>query len=73
MTRARRRVTTRVTSAPEVPAPALFCPSCGRPLRYRETVFGGVVPPERWDYYHCGTCGEFSYRQRTRRLTAKRD
>jgi predicted RNA-binding Zn-ribbon protein involved in translation (DUF1610 family) len=58
-----------VTSQPETPAAQLCCPRCGRPLIYRRTVFNGVSPRERWDYFHCRTCGSFEYRYRTRRLT----
>ena len=58
----------RVTSEPETPAPQLLCPRCDHPLVYRQTVVGGVKPLERWDYFECRTCGQFVYRDRTRRL-----
>jgi hypothetical protein len=56
------------THHPEIPAPQLLCPSCDRPLIYRQTVIAGVKPPERWDYYECRSCGPFQYRHRTRLL-----
>ena len=67
----RRRRTTRstiVTDRPDVPAPALICPHCDRPLIYRHRVLGGVKPLERWDYFQCLPCGFFEYRARTRTL-----
>src|SRR4051812_21363281 len=60
--------TASFTDTPETAAPQLLCPTCDRPLVYRQTVFNGVNPLERWDYYDCRTCGPFEYRQRTRRL-----
>jgi len=57
-----------VTSTPETAPPGLLCPTCDRPLVYRRTVIGGVKPLERWDYFECGTCGAFVYRDRTRKL-----
>jgi|RhiMetdeSRZDD1v2_1073273.scaffolds.fasta_scaffold101750_3 hypothetical protein len=62
------RRTAHVTSTPDTPAPQLFCPACDRPLVYRQTVIGGVKPLERWDYFECGACGPFVYRDRTRAL-----
>jgi transcription elongation factor Elf1 len=56
------------TSNPEVHAPSLTCPKCDGPLTYRETVFSGVKPAERWDFLDCHTCGPFVYRERTRAL-----
>lgn len=56
------------TTKPQTPAPALFCPSCDRPLHYETTVTGGVSPAERWDYLRCVEHGQFCYRHRTRRL-----
>lgn len=59
------------TSAPPANPPCLFCPSCGRRLRYVRSHIGGVSArrSEQWDYYVCAnTCGSFQYRQRTRRL-----
>ena len=64
-----RRVAT-FTSAPAVPAPELVCPTCDTPLTYQQTVISGVKPIERWDYFECRTCGEFVYRDRTRKLRA---
>ena len=58
----------RITTTPETPPPQLFCPSCDRPLAYRETVISGVKPIERWDYLDCPSCGGFVYRERTRKL-----
>jgi hypothetical protein len=57
-----------VTSMPETPPPQIFCPTCDRPLVYRQTVLGGVKPLERWDYFECRICGSFVYRDRTRQL-----
>jgi hypothetical protein len=59
---------TTVTENPEVPAPALRCPDCDRPLKYLHTVLGGVRPIERWDYFQCVPCGFYRYRSRTRSL-----
>ena len=56
------------TTAPDVPAPELRCPTCDRPLMYLQTVLGGLQPPERWDYYEYRRCGFFDYRQRARKL-----
>jgi len=61
------------TSVPGTPAPDLVCPLCDCPLMYRQTVFGGVNPPERWDYFDCDRCGPFEYRQRTRKLRKTAD
>ena len=58
------------TSTPETAAPNLCCPICSLSLKYRETVIAGVKPIERWDYFECGTCGTFVYRDRTKRLRA---
>ena len=60
----------RFTSTPDGPAPQLLCPVCEKPLVYRQTVYGGVNPPERWDYLECRTCGSFEYRHRTKTLRA---
>lgn len=59
---------TTVTQYPEVPALALRCPDCDRPLKYLYTVLGGVKPLERWDYFQCVLCGFYEYRSRTRSL-----
>jgi CheY-like chemotaxis protein len=59
------------TTEPPTPPPALRCPSCDRSLTYAFSHVGGVSArdPEQWDYYACpGTCGQFRYRQRTRKL-----
>ena len=64
----RTRRATEVTSTLETPAPQVFCPTCDRPLVYRQTIISGVKPLERWDYFACRTCGEFVYRDRTRTL-----
>ena len=56
------------TSAPDIDAPPLSCPKCEVRLRYRQTVFSGVKPIERWDYFDCAACGPFVYRERTRAL-----
>jgi two-component system chemotaxis response regulator CheY len=58
------------TTTPNEPAPHLVCPTCTTPLIYEKTFFGGVSRrnAERWDYFRCPRCGEFSYRHRTRKL-----
>jgi len=56
------------TSTPDVGAPELTCPKCDEPLSYRQTVFSGVKPIERRDYFDCRACGPYVYRQRTRTL-----
>jgi hypothetical protein len=58
----------QVTSTPDTPPRDLSCPICDVPLVYRHTIIGGVQPVERWDYFDCRRCGEFVYRQRTRKL-----
>jgi len=65
---ARDRHPVRITTNPDTPPPQLFCPTCQRPLLYRHTVHGGVVPPERWDMFECRHCGQCDYRHRTRTL-----
>jgi hypothetical protein len=62
-----RRIPT-FTSAPDVPPPELVCPTCDTPLEYQQTVISGVKPIERWDYFGCRRCGQFVYRDRTRKL-----
>jgi hypothetical protein len=64
----RTRRSATFTSLPEPPAPPLMCPTCDRPLAYRQTVISGVQPIERWDYFECRACGPFVYRDRTRKL-----
>ena len=59
------------TKEPPTPPPNLRCPSCDRSLTYAFSHVGGVSArdPEQWDYYDCpGSCGQFRYRQRTRKL-----
>jgi CheY-like chemotaxis protein len=59
------------TAEPPVPPPALRCPSCDRSLSYSFSHVGGVSArePEQWDYFSCpAACGQFQYRQRTRKL-----
>jgi hypothetical protein len=56
------------TSTPDVGAPELLCPTCAQVLAYKQTVFSGVKPIERWDYFNCTACGPFVYRERTRAL-----
>ena len=41
---------------------------CDTPLAYQQTVISGIKPIERWDYFECGKCGQFVYRERTRKL-----
>jgi CheY-like chemotaxis protein len=59
------------TTQPPVPPPALRCPSCDQSLVYSFSHVGGVSArePEQWDYFTCPSlCGQFQYRQRTRKL-----
>ncbi len=61
----------RETTTPPIDPPALVCPSCDQPLRYLRSHIGGVSArhPEQWDYFECGGgCGQFQYRERTRKL-----
>jgi hypothetical protein len=44
------------------------CPTCDTQLAYQQTVISGVKPIERWDYFECRRCGQFVYRDRTRKL-----
>ena len=58
------------TTPPELP-PTLVCPMCDQPLQYRASHVGGVSERhrEQWDYFECPNgCGDFQYRQRTRKL-----
>jgi CheY-like chemotaxis protein len=59
-----------MTTAPPVAPPRLRCPNCDRALKYTASHIGGVSAehPEQWDYFVCDQCGEFRYRQRTRKL-----
>jgi CheY-like chemotaxis protein len=67
LTRAHQRF---MTTTPPSRPPELRCPVCDRPLRYTASHVGGVSAqhPEQWDYFECDSCGEFRYRQRTRKL-----
>jgi DNA-binding response OmpR family regulator len=65
--RTRQRHATH-TTLPDLPAPALRCPTCDTPLRYDRTIFNGAGIVERWDLYSCRTCGPYEYRHRTRKL-----
>jgi DNA-binding response OmpR family regulator len=59
------------TTTPSVQPPPLVCPICSRPLKYEHSHVGGVSRRhvEQWDVYVCGIgCGQFEYRQRTRKL-----
>ena len=59
------------TTQPPAAPPVLRCPSCDASLVYGFSHVGGVSArePEQWDYYTCsGACGQFRYRQRTRKL-----
>jgi two-component system chemotaxis response regulator CheY len=59
------------TTQPPAAPPVLRCPSCDRALIYDFSHVGGVSArePEQWDYFTCsGPCGQFRYRQRTRKL-----
>jgi hypothetical protein len=64
----RTKRATQFTCTPATPPPQIRCPACDRPLVYRQTVISGVRPLERWDYFVCHTCGEFVYRDRTRKI-----
>jgi hypothetical protein len=68
MARKRPQPSTTVTTQPEMPAPTMRCPGCGRTLGYIKTFFCGVTPIERYDYYECSQCGQFQYRHRSGRL-----
>jgi CheY-like chemotaxis protein len=59
------------TTTPPAPPPALTCTNCTAALTYERSYVGGVNErsPEQWDYYECPKgCGQFQYRQRSRRL-----
>ena len=61
----------RDTMSPPIPPPALLCPNCDHPLSYQRSHIGGVSEKhsEQWDYFECLTgCGQFQFRQRTRKL-----
>lgn len=58
------------TTPPDAP-PTLLCPMCDQSLQYRISHVGGVSERhrEQWDYFECPNgCGDFQYRQRTRKL-----
>jgi two-component system cell cycle response regulator DivK len=58
------------TTPPDAP-PMLLCPMCDHALHYRTSHIGGVSERhrEQWDYFECPQgCGDFQYRQRTRKL-----
>jgi len=55
--RSRRRPT--ITSTPVTAPPQLRCPSCNRPLAYRETA-SRRSPIERWDYFECARAARSS-------------
>lgn len=64
------------TTTPPQPPPPLVCSNCDAPLVYRRSFIGGVNEhrPEQWDYFECpGGCGQFQYRQRTRKLRKVQD
>jgi hypothetical protein len=59
------------TAAPPAAPPVVVCPSCEKSLVYLRSHVGGVNArsAEQWDYFECPAgCGEFQYRQRTRKL-----
>jgi two-component system, cell cycle response regulator DivK len=61
----------RDTTEPPTAPPALLCPSCDQPLTYIKSHIGGVSErhAEQWDSFECTSgCGNFQYRQRTRKL-----
>jgi CheY-like chemotaxis protein len=66
--RRRPRMRAVTTRSPQIPPATLRCPTCDRVLVYRHTVFNGLEPVERWDYYDCHACGAWEYRPRTRKL-----
>jgi CheY-like chemotaxis protein len=60
-----------MTRTPPLLPPRLMCPLCDRSLTYDHSHIGGVNDrqSEQWDYYVCpSSCGQFQYRQRTRKL-----
>jgi len=59
------------TTTPPNSPPDLRCPLCDQTLQYRTSHVGGVSERhrEQWDYFECPNgCGDFQYRQRTRKL-----
>ena len=60
-----------VTITPPAQPPQLVCPRCDSALVYQRSHIGGVSAEhsEQWDYYECPAgCGNFQYRQRTRKV-----
>src|SRR5438552_11303629 len=59
------------TTTPSASPPLLVCPSCDRPLTYRQSHIGGVNERlrEQWDDFECVSCGAFQYRHRTRKTS----
>jgi two-component system, chemotaxis family, chemotaxis protein CheY len=61
------------TLTPPMQPPELLCPRCDIGLLYRRSYIGGVSAKnsEQWDEYGCPNgCGDFQYRQRTRKIRA---
>ena len=61
------------TDKPPALPPSLRCPRCDQRLEYLKSFVGGVNArqTEQWDAFRCaGGCGDFEYRQRTRKLRA---
>jgi len=59
------------TTTPPITPPALMCPECAQTMRYVRSHIGGVTAQnsEQWDYFDCPAgCGNFQYRERTRKL-----
>jgi CheY-like chemotaxis protein len=66
-----RRYQRGETTSPPSRPPELVCPRCDQRLEYRKSYVGGVSAKhgEQWDTYRCPSgCGQFQYRQRTRKL-----
>jgi hypothetical protein len=57
MARTKARQPALITTAPDTPPLTIVCPTCDRRLLYRQTVYTGVNPRERWDYFDCTKCG----------------
>jgi hypothetical protein len=64
----RKKRAARFTTTPDTPAPELYCLVCHEHLAYRQTVYSGVNPVERWDQLECPTCGAYDFRHRTHTL-----
>jgi two-component system, cell cycle response regulator DivK len=74
--RQRRKTRTKsfarvTTTTPSASPPPLLCPSCYRPLTYKQSHIGGVTEDfrEQWDDFECDSCGAFTYRHRTRKIS----